>query len=38
MNPYIGITGFLKPEEISKALQVFPHDQNPSLMVWVLAT
>jgi len=38
MNPYIGITGFSKSEEVSAALQVFPQNGNRKLMVGVLAT
>lgn len=38
MNPYIGITGFSKPEEVSAALQVFANNGSRKLMVGVLAT
>jgi hypothetical protein len=38
MKPYIGITGFTKPEEVAFALNIFPKDGNRKLMVGVLAT
>lgn len=38
MNPYIGITGFLKPEEVFSALGVFPEGISRKLMVGVLAS
>ncbi len=38
MNPYIGVTGFFKPEEVSAALQVFPNNGGRKLMVGALAT
>ena len=38
MNPYIGVTGFSRPEEISAALRAFPQNGNRKLMVGVLAT
>lgn len=38
MDPYIGITGFTKPEEVFSALQAFPNNGNRKLMVGVLAT
>jgi len=38
MDPYIGITGFTGPEEVSQALRVFPINPKRKLMVGVLAT
>lgn len=38
MNPYIGVTGFSRPEDVDAALQVFPHDGKRKLMVGVLTT
>jgi hypothetical protein len=38
MNPYIGVTGFSRPEEVSAALQAFPNNNGRKLMVGVLAT
>jgi hypothetical protein len=37
MKPYIGITGFTKPEEVESAINAFPVDYR-KLMVGVLAT
>lgn len=38
MHPYIGITGFTKPEEVYAALHVFPHNHSRKLMVGVPVT
>jgi len=38
MDPYIGVTGFTKPEEVTAALHAFPYHKNRKLMVGVLAT
>ena len=38
MSPYIGITGFSKPEEVFSALEVFPKGISRKLMVGVLAS
>lgn len=38
MVSYVGVTGFMKREEVRMALDVFPSDAGPRLMVGVLAT
>jgi hypothetical protein len=38
MKPYIGITGFTKPDEVKFALSLFPETENRKLMVGVLVT
>lgn len=38
MEPYIGITGFTKPDEVASALQSFPNHPHRRLMIGVLAT
>lgn len=38
MNPYIGVTGFTKPEEVRAVLDKFPNNAKHKLMVGVLAT
>lgn len=38
MDPYIGITGFTKPEEVEAAYQLLPIDPPRKLMVGVLAS
>lgn len=38
MNPYIGVTGFFKREEVAAALGSFPASHSRKLMVGVLAT
>lgn len=38
MKPYIGVTGFSKPEEVSAVVRAFPKNAKRKLMVGVLAT
>lgn len=38
MKPYIGVTGFSKPEEVSAALDAFPRNDKRKFMVGVPAT
>lgn len=38
MNPYIGVTGFTKPEQIVSALSSVPHNHSHKMMAGILAS
>lgn len=38
MHPYIGVTGFTKPKEVSVALRAFPKDRSRKIMVGAVVT
>ena len=38
MKPYIGVTGFMKPDEVEEALSVFPSSASRKLMVGILVS